>query len=374
MTYLVELLTFWYRSKLSTIYWLRANTSTLICTNYLLLILSFSRFTGIYILKTQIIVIDTINMPNDTEPEAGPSNLAEYIEPMTSDQPVLPEVTEPPVPAVLEISPETTTEGPLDPELLSALGASTSDTPDFGDTVHDSLASLWTPLLKKGLPKDLKEDLKKDRNYLIPSNCKMLQAPRLNAEISAAVSDVVRGRDKKFCGFQQQLGMGTTAINRAMDTLLSSDNKIQALKYLSDGCRILVDLHYALTKDRIKLIMPSLDKNFLHVIQDSERDDTLFNNSLSEKIKACKAIERQGSQIRKTVMNQRSTPVPSSISRPAPQGNWPGPPRYPSHRGTRGGQNFRGPRLAPPLRRAYPPPAPPHAKNYTQNRPRAPTQ
>ncbi|KAL0870243.1 hypothetical protein ABMA27_005275 [Loxostege sticticalis] len=215
---------------------------------------------------------------------------------------------------------ETTTDTSLDPEILSALGASTADTPDFGQEVHDSLASLWTPLLKKGLPKDQKENLMKDKEYLIPSNCKLLQAPKLNAEISAAVSDVVRGRDKKFLGFQQQLGT--------------------ALKYLSDGCRILTDLHYSLTKDRIKLIIPSLEKNFLHVIQDSERDDTLFGNSLSEKIKASKAIERQGSQIRKTVPAQKSATVQSSVHRPAPQGNWSGPPRYPSNRGG-GGEGVR---------------------------------
>lgn len=118
-----------------------------------------------------------------------------------------------------------------------------------------------------------------------------------------------------------------------MDTLLSSDNKIQALKYLSDGCRILTDLHYSLTKDRIKLITPSLEKSFLHVIQDSERDDTLFGNSLSEKIKASKAIERQGSQIIKTVTTQKPVTVQSTASRPAHQGNWSGPPRYPSNRG-----------------------------------------
>ncbi|KAL0902752.1 hypothetical protein ABMA27_000558 [Loxostege sticticalis] len=310
------------------------------------------------------------------EPEACLPNQPESIGEITPEEPsqlvqgTLEESTLP----VPDIPSETTTDTSLDPEILSALGASTADTPDFGQEVHDSLASLWTPLLKKGLPKDQKENLMKDKEYLIPSNCKLLQAPKLNAEISAAVSDVVRGRDKKFLGFQQQLGTGTSAINRAMDTLLSSDNKIQALKYLSDGCRILTDLHYSLTKDRIKLITPSLEKNFLHVIQDSERDDTLFGNSLSEKIKASKAIERQGSQIRKTVPAQKSATVQSSVHRPAPQGNWSGPPRYPSNRGGRGGQSHRGQRPAGPPRRTYPPPNSTQAKGYNQPRPRAPPQ
>ncbi|XP_039745511.1 uncharacterized protein LOC120623526 [Pararge aegeria] len=242
---------------------------------------------------------------------------------------------------------EATAEISLDPELLSALGSSTSGTPDFGEDVHESLAGLWTPLLKKGLVKDDKDRLMKE--HLIPANCKPLQAPKLNAEISAAVSDIVRGRDKKLVGFQQQLGNGTAAINKAMDVLLKSDNKILVLKYLTDGCRLLSDLHHCLTKDRIKLITPSLEKNFLNVIQDSERDETLYGNSLSEKIKASKAIEKRGSQIKKTSVNPKGRTPQTSVTQFSAQKNWSGPPRYPSNRGGRGGQ--RRPPGAP--RRSY---------------------
>lgn len=261
----------------------------------------------------------------------------------------------------------TTPEINLDPELLSALGSSTSCTPDFGEDVHESLASLWTPLLKKGLDKEDKDRLMKE--HLIPANCKLLQAPKLNAEISAAVSDIVRGRDKKLVIFQQQLGNGTAAINKAMDTLLKTNNKVLALKHLSDGCRLLSDLHYCLTKDRIKLITPSLEKNFLHVIQDSERDDTLYGNSLSEKIKASKAIEKQGTQIRKPMTNQKNIIPQPPVSHPA-QGNWSGPPRYPSNRGGRGGQ--RRPPVT--LRRSYPSQSQAQAKSSYASKTRASQQ
>lgn len=257
----------------------------------------------------------------------------------------------------------------LDPELLSALGAATSDTPEFGENIHTSLANLWTPLLKKGLPKEDREKISK--NYLVPGNCKLLQAPKLNAEISAAVSELVRSRDKKLCNFQQQLGTGTSAINKAMNILLTSDDKISALKYLSDSCRVLSDLHFSLSRDRIKLIIPSLEKNFLHVIQDAERDETLFGTTLSEKIKASKAIEKQGSQIRKTVSNQRVSASQPPSNRPAPLGNWSGPPRYSSIRGGRGGQRKHP--SSSTQRRTYPPaPTPAKSVNYNQAKPRAP--
>ncbi|KAI8426726.1 hypothetical protein MSG28_014428 [Choristoneura fumiferana] len=254
----------------------------------------------------------------------------------------------------------------LDPELLQALGESTSDTPEYGQAIHESLAKLWLPVLRKGLAKDNIDNLL--RHYLIPDNCKLLQAPKLNAEISAAVSEVVRGRDKKLNGFQQQLGAGVTAINRGMEILLSNNNKAQALKHLSDACRVLTDLHHSWTKDRIKLITPSLEKNFHHVIQDAERDETLFGNSLSEKIKASQVITRQGLQIKKNTTNYKTTSVASqpTTTRSTPQGNWRGPPRYQSSRGGRGSY-----KKVSQTQRAYnPTPAP--ARPPPQYKPRPP--
>lgn len=257
----------------------------------------------------------------------------------------------------------------LDPILLAALGESTSDTPDFGPSIHESLANIWLPLLRKGMPKENKEKLLKE--YLIPNNCKLLQAPKLNAEISAAVSESVRGRDKKYVGLQQQLGQGIAAINRAMDVLLKSDNKVEALKYMSDGCRILSDLHNFVTKDRTKLITPSLDKSFLPVIQDAERDESLFGNTLSEKIKASKAIERQGHQIKKSGGALRANTPNTMHARPfTSQGNWSGPPRYSSNRGGRGGNRKAN---TPATRRPYISTAAP-ARPPAQNKPRAPAR
>ncbi|KAI8441961.1 hypothetical protein MSG28_005632 [Choristoneura fumiferana] len=188
-------------------------------------------------------------------------------------------------------------EPQLDPDLLTALGETVDDSPQYGPHIHTNLAQRWQPILKKGLPKETKEKLLK--TYLIPENCTLLQAPKINAEISAAVLDVVRNRDKKIEAAQQQLGAGITAINKGLTILLTSEDKVTATKHLSDACRILSDLHYMETQTRAKLVTPALSKQFLNVIQDCERDETLFGAKLPEKIKASKAIEKQGLQIKK---------------------------------------------------------------------------
>ncbi|XP_047036762.1 uncharacterized protein LOC124642401 [Helicoverpa zea] len=266
---------------------------------------------------------------------------------------------------------DVTTVDELDPDLLSALGESTSDSPEFGESIHENLSKLWVPLLKKGIPTDKKDKILKD--YLVPDNCKLLQAPKLNAEISAAVPDMVRNRDKTITASQQQLGLGITAVNRAIDILLKSDDKVQAMKHLSNGCRILCDSHNQITNNRIKLITPSLDKSFLHVINESERDETLFGSSLSEKIKATKAIEKQGLQIKKPVQKPKP-PATQATTRPASyQGNWAAPPRYPpANRGGRG--TYKKPALTSIARRPYSAPAQPQrATNSEKSRAPAPS-
>lgn len=273
----------------------------------------------------------------------------------------------------------------LDPELIAALGAHTSDTPVYGKNIHDSLSNLWTPILKKGISKEEKDKLFKD--YLIPENCKLLQAPTLNPEISAAISEMVRGRDKKHLGYQQQLGCGTAAVNRAMDIMLQSESNptiIGALKHMSDACRILSDLHHDLTLNRTKLITPSLEKSFINIISDVNRDEFLFGSSLGEKIKASRAIERQGTQIRKPASHTAYLKTGPQAVRSSVQGNWAGPPRHPGSRGGRGGPRryMAGPAGLPPRRANYPtyttttraPPPPPRSTPQHAARGRAPHQ
>ncbi|KAJ8704292.1 hypothetical protein PYW08_013016 [Mythimna loreyi] len=145
---------------------------------------------------------------------------------------------------------------------------------------------------------------------------------------------MARNRDKKIELSQQLLGAGITAVNRAMTVLMTSDEKIQAIKMLSDSCRILSHLHHTDTQARIKMVTPGLEKSFLNVIKDNERDSTLFGLKLSEKIKASKAIERQSLQIKKTPMPQKPPhTVQLAVSRNRYQENWSGPSRYQSNRG-----------------------------------------
>lgn len=232
----------------------------------------------------------------------------------------------------------------MDPAILSALGETAADTPKYGPKVHDSLPRIWHPILLKGLDKDLKEKLTKE--CLIPANCDLLTAPSLNPEIAAAISDSSRTRDKRVEAVQQQLGAGISALIRGLECLLDGEKRLEAIKVLSDGCRLLCDLHFMEGEARKKFITPGLDKSFSNLIQDVPRDDMLFGSKLPEKIKASKLIEKQGLQIKRLAPVQKpaasspAQPAPST-SRPRSMGNWTGPPRF-SSRGGRGGAKRGG--------------------------------
>lgn len=227
----------------------------------------------------------------------------------------------------------------LDPDILSALGETIEETPTLGPKIHEKLSGLWLPILRKGINKETKEKLLKE--YSIPANCTLLQAPKLNPEISAAVNEAARSRDKRVEAVQQQLGQGIVALNKGLELLLDDGkDRLQAVKFLSDSSRLLCDLHHQETEARKRFITPGLDKSFLNIMQDVDRDELLFGNKLSDKIKATKVIEKHGLQIKKPTPQPK---IPSTLpsyqsSRPRHQGNWTGPPRFPPNRGGRGGQ------------------------------------
>ncbi|KAI5639776.1 hypothetical protein NE865_07853 [Phthorimaea operculella] len=213
-------------------------------------------------------------------------------------------------------------EPEINPDLLEALGGPACDTSEYGPKIHDSLVDL-PPLsiLQEGMAVKEKEKLLKE--YLIPNNCRSLQSPKLNDEISkiAKVTKFYRGRDNVLMSQQQQLGSGITAVKRAIELFFKKDfKKKDAMYHLGNACRILYDLHAMFTKNRIELMTPCVDKNFLHVIKDSERDETLFGKELSNKIEDEIKLHCAYMSLRHTLENSANSdlqsPSNSSMTRP----------------------------------------------------------
>ncbi|XP_031783514.1 uncharacterized protein LOC116416958 isoform X2 [Nasonia vitripennis] len=80
------------------------------------------------------------------------------------------------------------------------------------------------------------------KKYLIPSNCSLLNAPQLNAEVKSVISSIALKKDNYNETRQQQLGAGITAIAKALTALLNSEEdgksanlKALLIEHLGDG-------------------------------------------------------------------------------------------------------------------------------------------
>uniref|UniRef100_A0A2A4K087 Uncharacterized protein n=1 Tax=Heliothis virescens TaxID=7102 RepID=A0A2A4K087_HELVI len=221
----------------------------------------------------------------------------------------------------------------LPPEILEALGDSTGKEEILGPAINEEISKRWGRILVEGMTKEMKEVTLK--TTLTPENFTLSKAPKLNLEMSAIISDSIKHRDKLLEKAQNQLGLGIAGLSNLASSLIKEDQpKLVILKKLSEVSKIFLDLHYENSQHRRKLITSALDKKFTATINDLKRDSFLFGMDLGEKIKATKMAEKSGLQIKR---NNFSVP---STSRQ--QGNWRGPPRFQSTKGTKpGGQKPR---------------------------------
>lgn len=271
-----------------------------------------------------------------------------------------------PMPSTSQQNTSLTPSLPLD--ILDALGNSKGKQEVFGPKIQEEVSKRWGRILCEGLNKEQKKEL--IEKILVPENFQLVKAPKLNPEIAAVLTDSTKNRDKRLEKAQCQLGLGISALTNLTSSLIDRDlDKMDVIKRLSETNQILLDLHFENTLNRRKLITYTLDKKFLDIIQDVQRDALLFGENLSDKIKASKSAEKSGLQIKKT----HSLDATTTKKTPGQQGNWRAPPRQSQRGNRRGGarsQPYRSTRkYVPAAERHQEPP-----KTRSSSRPQPKTQ
>ncbi|XP_052749147.1 uncharacterized protein LOC128200270 [Galleria mellonella] len=89
---------------------------------------------------------------------------------------------------------EATQEKALDDTVLQILGNDPTATVEYGKEVHKELANRFEHIATTGLTKEIRKEL--CEKYLVPSNCVHIGAPKLNAEIKAALNETLVKRNK----------------------------------------------------------------------------------------------------------------------------------------------------------------------------------
>lgn len=80
----------------------------------------------------------------------------------------------------------------LDENILKVLGE-VQENKIAGENIHNDLAIRWEMVLKMGLNAEQRVSLIK--KYPSINNCKMVEAPKLNSQVTASLNEVCRRRD-----------------------------------------------------------------------------------------------------------------------------------------------------------------------------------
>ncbi|XP_063370673.1 uncharacterized protein LOC134658996 [Cydia amplana] len=270
----------------------------------------------------------------------------------TSDLPLTPQqapTVQQAIPAVQDAplldtgeSPEETGDVILDSTLLEILGEDPSLIQQYGKEIQNDLAKRLQHIATNGLAKEVRKELC-DR-YLPPSNCPLIDAPELNPEIKAAVSDAVMKRDKGIQLKQKQLGRAISCIAEALSSLMSKEDKdAPTIRLLMDACRLLSDNQNQDSVTRRNFILYNLKKDMKEQMQKTNIDKMLFGSELAETLKTAKSISKSGADLKlPTSSNRVSGPknkpyTPQQYTGAHPKRNnlnWKAPPLNRRHQGS----------------------------------------
>lgn len=242
-------------------------------------------------------------------------------------------------------------ECPLDDEILVMLGASPPKSKKLGINIQKDLALRWDHLVTSGLTKECRKDL--IEKHLVPGNCEKLTAPLLNPEIKAALSETMIGKDKGTELKQNQIASAISCIGEALTGMFKSEHKdALIIKSLLDGAQLLCDFQYCESMKRRSLICASIKKDIKGQLYETKIDSHLFGEKLPETLKAAKAINKSGAELKfKTTAARRplnQKPQLATSRQPVKRRQEPAYTQIPTA--------FQPP--VPPQRRQYPMPAP----------------
>ncbi|XP_060806459.1 uncharacterized protein LOC132903113 [Amyelois transitella] len=206
----------------------------------------------------------------------------------------------------------------LDPDVLEILGVDPTASNTYGKDIQKDLAIRMEHCATEGLPKDDRKNMVD--SYLLPNNCKLIGPPNLNPELKAALSEQVIKRDKAIESKQRVLSAAISSLAQAITLILSSKEKdANLLRLLMDTSRMLCDCQHSDTLTRRNYVINSIKKEMKESLHNTKIDTSLFGQNLPDTLKAAKAINKSGAELK-----INPPPKPGTGKKPTPSSskNW----------------------------------------------------
>ncbi|XP_026725857.1 uncharacterized protein LOC113492557 [Trichoplusia ni] len=208
----------------------------------------------------------------------------------------------------------------LDDDILQILGVDPTQVIIYGKDIQKEVAVRFEHTATAGLSKDERKEI--NEKFLIPGNCKLIGAPALNLEIKAALSETIIKRDKAIEAKQNLLASAISGLGEAISLVLSSKEKnTDLLRILMNTGRAMCDCQHNDTIARRNFILYAVKKDMKESLINTKIDEFLFGQNLTDTLKAAKAINKSGAELKPPA----PTPKPStSKPNPSTSKNWKG--------------------------------------------------
>ena len=124
-----------------------------------------------------------------------------------------------------------------------------------------------------------------------------MEAPLLNPEVAATITDTAKKRDKHFSSAQECVGSALVALGSAISTLFPPRGEIsraQLLQNLCDTRKLLTDLHHQHSVSRRAFVLPGIEMKSKTILEGSSPGKFLFGEDLGEELKSAKSIDKLG--------------------------------------------------------------------------------
>ncbi|XP_041983252.1 uncharacterized protein LOC121736230 [Aricia agestis] len=133
------------------------------------------------------------------------------------------------------------------------LGEDPSTSVAYGPDIHKDVASRFTYIATKGLDKEARKNLVE--KFQIPNNSKFIAAPKLNAELKAAIIDTAVKRDKSIEIKQCEIAAAISSLGTIISNEIKSGSDKELIQSLMDMGRLLCDIQYNQSICRRSLIL-----------------------------------------------------------------------------------------------------------------------
>lgn len=173
----------------------------------------------------------------------------------------------------------------LSGEILQMMGQRIAPVRIPAQPIHKDLVVRIEEIIKNGLPVEERKQLL--LKFPPPSNCLIIDPPKLNLEVKACLQDTVLNRDSRIVQKQERIAAGIAGLTSLMSILLKLkiEEKLPMVDKLSSIIRILTDLQHEESAIRRSLVMKNINVSMRESLALALPDEWLFGNNLEEKIK-----------------------------------------------------------------------------------------